>query len=70
MISVKNLEKTFGDHEVLNGITETIEKGEKAGEAVVSLNGEELARVDLVTAQAVEKQTFWQAIVRFFQNLF
>ena len=29
MISVKNLEKTFGDHKVLNGITETIEKGEK-----------------------------------------
>ena len=29
MISVKNLEKTFGDHKVLNGLTETIEKGEK-----------------------------------------
>ena len=29
MISVKNLEKTFGDHKILNGITETIEKGEK-----------------------------------------
>lgn len=29
MISVKNLEKSFGGHKVLNGITETIEKGEK-----------------------------------------
>ncbi len=29
MISVKNLEKHYGDHVVLNGITETIEKGEK-----------------------------------------
>lgn len=29
MISVNNLEKSFGGHKVLNGITETIEKGEK-----------------------------------------
>ncbi len=29
MISVKNLEKHYGDHVVLNGITENIEKGEK-----------------------------------------
>ncbi|HIZ76583.1 MAG TPA: D-alanyl-D-alanine carboxypeptidase [Firmicutes bacterium] len=58
------------EYEVDPDLEAPIEKGEKAGEAVVSLNGEELARVDLVTAQAVEKQTFWQAIVRFFQNLF
>ena len=29
MIEVKNLNKTFGDHVVLNGVTETIKKGEK-----------------------------------------
>ena len=29
MISVNNLKKSFGDHVVLNGITEHIEKGEK-----------------------------------------
>ena len=29
MISVKNLQKSFGDHEVLKGIDEHIEKGEK-----------------------------------------
>ena len=29
MISVKELRKSFGDHEVLKGINETIEKGEK-----------------------------------------
>ncbi|MGE4548524.1 MAG: amino acid ABC transporter ATP-binding protein [Intestinibacillus sp.] len=29
MISVKNLQKSFGDHQVLKGIDETIEKGEK-----------------------------------------
>lgn len=29
MISVNNLKKSFGDHMVLNGITEHIEKGEK-----------------------------------------
>lgn len=29
MISVKDLKKSFGDHEVLKGINETIEKGEK-----------------------------------------
>ncbi|MFQ9908706.1 MAG: amino acid ABC transporter ATP-binding protein [Acutalibacter sp.] len=29
MISVKDLRKSFGDHEVLKGINETIEKGEK-----------------------------------------
>ncbi|MCB6365243.1 amino acid ABC transporter ATP-binding protein [Intestinibacillus massiliensis] len=29
MISVKNLQKSFGDHEVLKGIDENIEKGEK-----------------------------------------
>ncbi|MCU6762485.1 Arginine transport ATP-binding protein ArtM [uncultured Roseburia sp.] len=29
MISVNNLEKSFGDHKVLDGITENIEKGEK-----------------------------------------
>lgn len=29
MIEVKNLNKKFGDHVVLNGITETIKKGEK-----------------------------------------
>ncbi|MDD3192943.1 MAG: amino acid ABC transporter ATP-binding protein [Oscillospiraceae bacterium] len=29
MITVKNLEKTFGDHQVLCGIDETIEQGEK-----------------------------------------
>ena len=29
MISVNNLKKSFGDHQVLNGITETIEQGEK-----------------------------------------
>lgn len=29
MIEVKNLCKNFGDNHVLNGITETIKKGEK-----------------------------------------
>ena len=29
MISVKNLEKAFGDNKVLNGINQEIEKGEK-----------------------------------------
>ena len=29
MIDVRNLEKAFGDHLVLKGITETIHKGEK-----------------------------------------
>ncbi len=29
MIEVKNLKKTFGDHVVLNGVNETIKKGEK-----------------------------------------
>ena len=29
MIDVKNLHKAFGDHEVLNGVNEHIEKGEK-----------------------------------------
>ncbi len=29
MITTKNLQKAFGDHIVLNGISETIEKGEK-----------------------------------------
>lgn len=29
MIEVKNLSKSFGDNMVLNGITETIQKGEK-----------------------------------------
>ena len=29
MIEVKNLNKSFGDHVVLNGVTETIQKGEK-----------------------------------------
>lgn len=29
MITTKNLKKSFGDHVVLNGISETIEKGEK-----------------------------------------
>ncbi|HAU87260.1 MAG TPA: glutamine ABC transporter ATP-binding protein [Lachnospiraceae bacterium] len=29
MIEVKNLNKTFGDHVVLKGVTETIKKGEK-----------------------------------------
>lgn len=29
MIVTKNLKKSFGDHQVLNGINETIEKGEK-----------------------------------------
>lgn len=29
MITVKNLQKQFGDHQVLKGIDETIEKGEK-----------------------------------------
>lgn len=29
MIEVKNLQKSFGDHVVLNGIDQTIEKGEK-----------------------------------------
>ena len=29
MIEVKNLQKAFGDHMVLDGITETIQKGEK-----------------------------------------
>lgn len=29
MIEIKNLQKAYGDHVVLNGITETIEKGEK-----------------------------------------
>ena len=36
MIEVKNLNKTFGDHVVLNGVTETIKKGEK----VVNMNYE------------------------------
>lgn len=29
MIDVKNLHKSFADHEVLKGVTEHIEKGEK-----------------------------------------
>ena len=29
MIDVKNLHKAFGDHEVLKGVNEHIEKGEK-----------------------------------------
>ncbi|HBI72762.1 MAG TPA: glutamine ABC transporter ATP-binding protein, partial [Lachnospiraceae bacterium] len=29
MIVIKNLKKSFGDHMVLNGINETIQKGEK-----------------------------------------
>ena len=29
MIDVKNLHKSFGDHEVLKGVNEHIEKGEK-----------------------------------------
>ena len=29
MIDVENLEKSFGDHKVLKGINEHIEKGEK-----------------------------------------
>ena len=29
MITVKNLQKSFGEHQVLRGIDQTIEQGEK-----------------------------------------
>lgn len=58
------------EYEIDSDLKAPVKKGEKAGEAVVSFQGNELARVDLVTADAVEKQTFWQAIARFFRNLF
>ncbi|MEE0776978.1 MAG: D-alanyl-D-alanine carboxypeptidase family protein [Bacillota bacterium] len=58
------------EYEVNSDLVAPLEQGSKAGEVIVSLNGKELARADLVTVDAVEKQTFWQAIVRFFKNLF
>ena len=37
MIDVKNLHKAFGDHEVLKGVNEHIEKGEKVVDKAVRL---------------------------------
>lgn len=41
MIEVKNLEKSFGDHKVLKGITETIQTGEVVSIIGPSGSGEE-----------------------------
>lgn len=42
-------------YELSEKLCAPVEKGEKAGEAVYTLNGEVVARIDVVTSEAVEK---------------
>ena len=36
-----------------------VKKGDKAGEAVYYLNGEEIGRVDILYKEKIEKASFW-----------
>ncbi len=50
MIEVKNLQKAFGGHMVLKGVTETIEKGEKI--ALIGPSGSGKQHLSAVPEQA------------------
>lgn len=48
--------------EVTETLTAPVEAGQKMGELVIKLNGEEIARVDVVACEAVEKATIGSAL--------
>ena len=47
-----------------------VEAGQKLGEIVVTLDGEELGRIALTAGEAVEKMSFFAALSRLLQSLF
>lgn len=46
-----------------------LEKGAKVGEVIISLNGKEMGRVDIVTPESIEKASFLDIINRMFRRM-
>lgn len=63
----KNIEQTVSIEE---NIMAPINEGQKVGEIVYTLNGEELGRTNIVAEKTVEKKTFFSIATYVYQNWF
>ena len=63
----KNIEHTVSMEE---NIVAPVHEGQKVGEVVYSLNGEELGRTNIVAEKTVEKKTFFSITTYVYQNWF
>lgn len=63
----KNIEQTI---DVEENIVAPINAGQKVGEVVYTLNGEELGRTNIVAEKTVEKKTFFSIATYVYQNWF
>lgn len=63
----KNIEQTINVEE---NIMAPINEGQKVGEVVYTLNGEELGRTNIVAEKTVEKKTFFSIATYVYQNWF
>ena len=63
----KNIEQTINVEE---NIMAPINEGQKVGEVVYTLNGEELGRTNIVAEKTVEKKTFFSIATHVYQNWF
>ena len=63
----KNIEQTINVEE---NIIAPINEGQKVGEVVYTLNGEELGRTNIVAEKTVEKKTFFSIATYVYQNWF
>ena len=63
----KNIEQTVTIEE---NLAAPIEQGEKVGEVVYTLNGEEIGRTNIVAESIVEKKTFFNIASYVYQNWF
>lgn len=57
------IDKAF---DIADNVEAPVEKGQKSGEIIFSLNGEEIGRVNVVTAEAVEKITVKKVFSKMF----
>ncbi|GAB6087807.1 D-alanyl-D-alanine carboxypeptidase family protein [Alkaliphilus crotonatoxidans] len=68
---VKKGEEAQVDQEIIlpQYLQAPVKKGEKIGEAIISLNGKEVGRVDIITPEDIEKASFLDVINRMFRRM-